>query len=351
MPDVQNPLILRDPDAPLPARPPRRWGKFFAGVLLLLFVGGEGLVLWEVWLEQRGLRTELAEESRSLAAVQEQLRQTSEAQSSSQRTLSQLQDGLQRAQGLVRDAADQSAKQLETLQQQLSAVRATANAGAATLQATSQLAASFVVPIACGTLDRRGEFTADTSGSGTILTPDGLLLSNYHVVSGPDGAPPLRAGRVLTCAALYQAGGAEQVFALAFLRGDADEDVAYLKMIPTAEGQPDPADLASLLGAKVPLCDDGELVVTRDLIIMGYPAYGTADDEIPTTLTTTRGTVSQAEEDGYIATDAKIDHGNSGGAAFLDSGCFIGIPTAISAKEGGMTESLGYIKRVSDLTP
>ena len=153
------------------------------------------------------------------------------------------------------------------------------------------------------------------------------------------------------CAALVRNdAGVDTLYALVYLRGDYDRDIAILKMVPTEEGQPPPSALPSLAGAEIPLCDDTEVAVTTPLIVLGYPAYGISEEQIPTTLTTTTGTVSQEEQEGYVATDAKIDHGNSGGAAFLEGGCFLGIPTAISSKEHGLTESLGYILRVKSLT-
>ena len=79
--------------------------------------------------------------------------------------------------------------------------------------------------------------------------------------------------------------------------------------------------------------------------VLGYPAVG------GTTLTVTDGTIAGFEiDDGiqYITTDAKIDHGNSGGIAIEDSGCVLGIPTFAEELQNGF-ESLGRILDLNSL--
>jgi flagellar biosynthesis protein FliP len=91
----------------------------------------------------------------------------------------------------------------------------------------------------------------------------------------------------------------------------------------------------ALDGKQIKLCDDSQ--VGEKLFVLGYPAVG------GDSLTVTDGIVAGVERDGdtkYYKTSAKIEHGNSGGAAILESGCFLGIPTlAVS----GSVESIAYI--------
>jgi hypothetical protein len=71
-----------------------------------------------------------------------------------------------------------------------------------------------------------------------------------------------------------------------------------------------------------------------EILILGYPGIG-ADS-----LTVTEGIISGVDYP-YFTTSAKIDHGNSGGAAILvDSDCLLGIPTGSVV---GEIESLGRI--------
>lgn len=77
------------------------------------------------------------------------------------------------------------------------------------------------------------------------------------------------------------------------------------------------------------------------LVVLGYPAIGTQGG-----ITVTEGIVSGLETDYYV-TSAKIDHGNSGGAAvLLKDDCYLGIPTWVQHQEGGF-ESLGRILKSS----
>jgi len=75
------------------------------------------------------------------------------------------------------------------------------------------------------------------------------------------------------------------------------------------------------------------------VLILGYPHIGSREN-----ITATRGIISGFEGNYYI-TDAKIDQGNSGGAAILvKDNCLLGIPTY--ARLGGI-ESLGRILDIS----
>jgi len=81
-------------------------------------------------------------------------------------------------------------------------------------------------------------------------------------------------------------------------------------------------------------CTKGALVGDA-IVILGYPAIGSQTD-----ITATTGIISGYEDDYYI-TDAKIEQGNSGGAAILiKDNCYLGIP---SFARVGKIESLSRI--------
>lgn len=78
------------------------------------------------------------------------------------------------------------------------------------------------------------------------------------------------------------------------------------------------------------------------VIILGYPKIGTKED-----ITATEGIISGINDKYYI-TSAKVERGNSGGAAILTKqNCYLGIPTFADA---GQIESLARIldQRVID---
>ena len=75
--------------------------------------------------------------------------------------------------------------------------------------------------------------------------------------------------------------------------------------------------------------------IGASIVILGYPSVGS-----PTGITATEGIVSGYDGD-YLITSAKVEHGNSGGAAIDEkNNCYLGIPTyAVS----GTVESLARI--------
>ncbi len=105
-------------------------------------------------------------------------------------------------------------------------------------------------------------------------------------------------------------------------------DVAYIQIDDADENVKNSAinkdkmcDVLPDLGAKI--------------LIIGYPTIGSQTD-----VTVTDGIISGFDGNYYI-TDAKVDHGNSGGAAIdLKNDCYLGIPTW---SESGSFESLARI--------
>ena len=77
------------------------------------------------------------------------------------------------------------------------------------------------------------------------------------------------------------------------------------------------------------------LLVGAQIVILGYPAIGAKKS-----LTATEGIISGYDND-YFISSAKVDKGNSGGAAiWLENNCYLGIPTKVFA---GTAETLARI--------
>lgn len=75
------------------------------------------------------------------------------------------------------------------------------------------------------------------------------------------------------------------------------------------------------------------------IIILGYPGIGSQTD-----ITATEGIISGYDGD-YFITSAKVEHGNSGGAAILiKDNCYLGIPSYVQV---GSIESMA---RIFDIT-
>ena len=83
--------------------------------------------------------------------------------------------------------------------------------------------------------------------------------------------------------------------------------------------------------------------VGEQVLILGYPGIGSASD-----ITVTEGIIS-GYENGYYVTSAKVEQGNSGGAAILvEDNCYLGIP---SFAQTGAIESLARILDLSSSAP
>lgn len=153
-------------------------------------------------------------------------------------------------------------------------------------------------------------------GSGVILTSDGIVVSNYHVVGM---ATDIRV--VLNDRREYSA---------RVLLGDEDSDLAILQL-------EDASDLPSL-----DLRPSDEVQVGELVLAIGNP-FGvgqTVSSGIVSGLA--RSGASNGNGRGYfIQTDAPINPGNSGGALIDMSGRVIGINTRILSRSGG-SNGIGF---------
>jgi serine protease Do len=151
-------------------------------------------------------------------------------------------------------------------------------------------------------------------GSGVIVTKDGYILTNNHVVDGASNVKvTLLDGRVFTAKVVGR---------------DPQSDVAVVKI--------DASDLPAITFADSDKCEVGDLVLA-----IGNP-FG-IDQSV------TRGIVSAKDRSAmqdlsyqdFIQTDAAINPGNSGGALVDADGRLIGINTAIYSHSGG-NQGIGF---------
>jgi len=170
-------------------------------------------------------------------------------------------------------------------------------------------------------------------GSGTVLTRDGLILTNYHVVDVSDLVEEVKREKNIKIledkmVVLFTRQPDQPPVAM-FIADVVDAlpnlDLALVRITSDLSGQeidPDSLDLPYIeLG-------DSDTVEIEDVLrIYGYPSIG------GNTITFTRGNVSGFDsEEGvkgraWIKTDATISGGNSGGTALNDAGQLVGVPT------------------------
>ncbi len=177
-------------------------------------------------------------------------------------------------------------------------------------------------------LDPRSGNPLGSLGSGTIISPEGYILTNYHVVSEPRGNSFTNAFDFARIDISPNARSEPTPTYIAeFVDGDKSLDLALLKIVGDAKGNRLPASSSYPF---MPIGDSDDVLITEELQIFGYPGFSGR------TLTATEGIVSGfLAEDGkrggedWIKTDAKISPGNSGGAAFNENGELVGIPTLL----------------------
>ncbi len=146
-------------------------------------------------------------------------------------------------------------------------------------------------------------------GSGFIISRDGYILTNEHVVDGADEIKvKLSDGRTLT----------------ATVKGaDVKLDLALIKV--EAEGQLPTTSLG----------DSDELKVGEWVMAIGNP-FG-LEQTVTAGIVSAKGRVIGAGPyDDFIQTDASINPGNSGGPLFNAAGQVVGINTAIVAGGQGI---------------
>jgi V8-like Glu-specific endopeptidase len=177
-------------------------------------------------------------------------------------------------------------------------------------------------------LTKADDLNQANSASATIISPEGLLLTNSHVVLDGLDKPYDVFGICLSFDANEEPACEYSAFLLGY---DKRLDLALLKMAVTN-------NRGGLIG-QLPYYNyefNGEVKIGQTLDIFGYPGIGGK------TLTQTRGQVSGYEEQNqvnYFKTDADISGGNSGGAALDENGNFVGVPTYVVSSY----ENLGYV--------
>jgi len=166
------------------------------------------------------------------------------------------------------------------------------------------------------------------SGSGTIISADGLILTNAHVASpasqGDTASEPDR----LTIAITQSEDQPPVLSYIAEVRAvDGALDLAVLQIVSTLNGTA--VNKADLNLPFVQIGNSDNVHIGDHLNIFGFPGVGKE------TITYTEGGVSgftsedPPGERAWIKTAVNIAHGNSGGLAADDKGEIVGVPTQV----------------------
>ena len=157
--------------------------------------------------------------------------------------------------------------------------------------------------------------TTDFAGSGVVISEDGVVLTNYHVIDGAQG--------------LYVVSGGNELPAT-LIAGDEDSDIAVLRV--EAEGLT-PAVLGDSDALSV---GDWALVVGNPLgeqfvNTLSVGVISGLDRDVRSQTTGRTGLSTSAN---LIQTDAAINAGNSGGGMFNIAGELVGITSMKLSNNG-----------------
>jgi putative serine protease PepD len=184
-------------------------------------------------------------------------------------------------------------------------------------------------------------------GSGTVISPTGLILTNAHVAEPQAPGAAVAAG--LPASQLgadppyltveLTTGPSSPVVARYRARPVAVDgylDLAVVQIYATAGGQP--VAPAALHLPSVPLGNVAAVQLDQPVTVLGFPGVAGSDS-----ITVTSGVVSTFVPDplGHVTdprfemeTTARVAHGNSGGAAINNAGQLIGVPSLAIPGEG-----------------
>jgi len=178
-----------------------------------------------------------------------------------------------------------------------------------------------------------------SAGSGIVISNDGIVLTNYHVVTLEDefGEGEYQSTYQICLPSIIDK-EPDCHYAAKLLAKDKDQDLALLKIEPIT-------GLSEQLGnfKYLSLATTDSTQVNNQVIVMGYPSIGGG------TITITKGIISGKDEKfnkKWIKTDAVLSFGSSGGAAIDSKGNVIGL---VNSSHSDYLGSLGYLINVASI--
>ena len=193
----------------------------------------------------------------------------------------------------------------------------------------AEIATKTIVQIQVGFLNEDGEFIGQGGGSGVVLTNDGLIITNHHVLDMEE----ITVEPVDTEVRVVFEDG--KMYGGEIVGSDKLTDVGLIKI--GANGL-----------SPISIGKSGKLVVGDIAVAIGHPLTLGAEPTVTTGIISALnrrldvGNDSQAVTlFGLIQTDAPITRGSSGGALLNQKGELVGITTAIATADVG-AEGLGF---------
>ena len=161
-------------------------------------------------------------------------------------------------------------------------------------------------------------------GSAVLVRSDGIVVTNNHVITN-DRTSRLYDVIVFGLSRDGDPASAATRYILKPLIINKEYDLALLRIASDLSGNAIPK---SFIFPSIELGDSHRIKLLEDLFIIGFPEKGGS------TVTVNRGLVEGKDIlANWIKTDARVIHGNSGGAAVNSEGKLIGVPTKVVADD------------------
>jgi S1-C subfamily serine protease len=177
------------------------------------------------------------------------------------------------------------------------------------------------------------------SGSGVVIRQDGVIATNWHVIKRTDSD---RHYKEIYFSLAPDSGASpldSSSYRMQVVDFDRDLDLALIRVVTGDEpgGKRSPLNLPF-----IEMGDSRAIELLDDLVIIGFPAMGGP------TATVSYGIVEGRDNiEGWIKTDTRLLHGNSGGAAVDADGKLIGIATKVEvdlAQNDVRLGTVGYLR-------
>jgi len=194
-----------------------------------------------------------------------------------------------------------------------------------------------VVSIDTSSFRASGGFGGYVQGAGTgmIIEPSGVVLTNNHVITGAQ----------TVTVTLY---GQTKKFPAKVIGTDAEKDIALVQI----EGAGDSLPTVRFGNSNTARQGDGVLAIGNALALAGGPTVTegiVSAENRSLTATTDNGTTENLT--GLIQTDAPINPGNSGGPLVNSSGQVVAMNTAVATSSEGNApaQNVGFAIAVDEI--
>jgi serine protease Do len=166
-----------------------------------------------------------------------------------------------------------------------------------------------------GDRSRRGRQQVQGAGSGFIIDPSGIIVTNDHVVGTADRiVVSLADGTELPAKLL----GTDELTDIAIIKVNASHPLPFLTW------------------------GDSEAMEVGDWVIAAGNPFGLGGSVTAGILSARGRDIGASAFDDYLQIDAPINPGNSGGPVFNNDGEVVGVTTAIVSPNGGGSVGIGF---------